>query len=665
MAEKYTIPTNEGVIEVPAWATESTLESLSNQSSNAVRLTSKLLSTVKKNGKVDDEIIDAVKANTQVGVNNAKQNNQEAQHRSSMLLKGATAVRDTAGFFGDSEKPLTSMVKATESVVNKLKGSNGKLDESSKALIAGGEGMGSIWKKIGGVAVDIGFAWAGWNAAKFEQFAEVQKSMIDSGAIVFDTSDAFNDLYDDAFQSGITYKTFADVVANFGGTMVGLGGDTSRGSQSMMRLFKRLEVSADELGDLGFTNKELLNTYAQYIETQRLTGSLDRKLAGSGEMLEESFKNLVVESSAIANLTAMNRSDILQKQMAALSDTSLAAGISELEDRGLEDTAATVGSLAKQFALFDDIGPSDLMSNLRTALNRATQQFSGNMENFNITQVLAAIDSEAVGTLSASMPGLLKAIDEQVINAEKNNGKLSETFLLDILKTADMEKLANSSAAGTALGKVQDLQSSLFLILENLGGLVGKDLVEESKKMKNKLKESGASTVAINDMSKAFLTAQEFITLPMQSFGEKMEFTTGLLGDGASWLNDLFNDYTGKGHITTKVKDGTETVVSSVKSYMLPDSAKKAASNTSAPIPSTLSSLSLAELRDRLTEGQKNVKINNDKPLSRVQTRKSIQLKTENALIQRQIKILENDIIAKENIIMNKEYKKAAGIVNG
>jgi hypothetical protein len=661
MAEKYTIPTNEGVIEVPAWATQSTLESLSNQSSNSVRLTSKLLSTVKKNEKIDDEIIDAVKANTQVGVNNAKTNNQEAQHRSSMLLKGATAVRDTAGFFGDSEKPLTSMVKATESVVSKLKGSNGKLDESSKALIAGDDAMGSIWKKIGGVAVDIGFAWAGWNAAKFEQFAEVQKSMIDSGAIVFDTSDAFNELYTDAFRSGITYKTFADVVANFGGTMVGLGGDTSRGSQSMMRLFKRLEVNSNELGDLGFSNKELLNTYAQYIETQRLTGSLDRKLAGSGELLESSFQNLVVESTAIANLTAMNRSDILQKQMAALSDTSLAAGISDLEDQGLEDTAATVGNLAKQFALFDDIGPSDLMSTLHTALNRATQQFSGNMENFNITQVIAAMDSEAVGAIGVAMPGLLDAINEQVINAEKNNGELSETFLLDILKTADMEKLAGSSAVGTALGKVQDLQSSLYLIMENLGGLVGKDLEEEAKKMKNKISESGESVVAVNEMSKAFLTAQEFITLPMQSFGEKMEFTTGLLGDGASWLNDLFNDYTGKGHIKTKVSDAGETIKETVKDYMGGDSSISESTIT----PSSLKSLTMPQLRDRLTENRKNAKINKELPLNEGNTKQMQQIAKEEALILRQIKVLENDIIAKENILMDKEYKKAAGIVNG
>ena len=179
--------------------------------------------------------------------------------------------------------------------------------------------------------------------------------------------------------------------------------------------------------------------------------------------------------------------------------------------------------------------------------------------------------------------------------------------------------------------------------------------------MKNKLKESGASTVAINDMSKVFLTAQEFITLPMQSFGEKMEFTTGLLGDGASWLNDLFNDYTGKGHIKTKVSDAGETIKETVKDYMGGDSSISESTIT----PSSLSLLTMPQLRDRLTENRKNAKINKELPLNEGNTKQMQQIAKEEALILRQIKVLENDIIAKENIIMNKEYKKAAGIVNG
>ena len=662
--KKYTIPTGEGTIEVPAWATESTLAALSVQTSNSVDLTNRLLGTVNKNKGLDQEIVEAVKTNTQIGVNNANVNNEEADGRTSVLLKGAKMIKDTAGFFGDSEKPLTSMVKATENVVNKLKGSNGKLDKTSSDMIMAGEGMGSIMKKVGGVAVDIGFAWAGWNAAKFEQFAEVQRSMIDSGAVVFETSDAFNDLYTDAFRSGITYKTFADVVANFGGTMVGLGGDASRGSQSMMRLFKTLETNVNDLGDLGFTNKELLNSYASYIETQRLTGSLDKQLVGNGELLEENFKNLVMESGAVANLTSMTRSEAMGKMLAALSDTSLAAGMTALEDAGLNDTADVVKQIAKQISLFSDMDSSGLLGNVQTALNKATSQFSGDMSKFNITQVLASLDAESIAALEVAMPDLLDKINEKVINAEEDNGELSKTFLLDILKTYNKEKLASSSAAGTGLGKVQSLQDSLLHILRNVGGLSGADLDKEIADLRKKYKESGTSTVAMNEMSKAFLTAQEFITLPMQSFGEKMEFTTGLLGDGASWLNDLFNDYTGKGHI----KDHTENLVNKTKDIFNPNEMSSSEKTPKLTMTAQISELPLKVAMDRLTE-MKNSSIIKDKKkggfMSRRITQEERMHNKEMEVLNAHIKLLQEDLRIKENIHMNNEYKKAAGIVNG
>ena len=115
--KKYNIPVGDNAIEIPAWASESTLEALSNQSANAVKLTGKLMNTVTKNKDLDDEIIEAVKTNTQIGINNADVNQKESKARTSLLVKGAEAVRDTAGFFGDSEKPLTSLVKVTETVV--------------------------------------------------------------------------------------------------------------------------------------------------------------------------------------------------------------------------------------------------------------------------------------------------------------------------------------------------------------------------------------------------------------------------------------------------------------------------------------------------------------------------------------------------------------------
>ena len=86
--------------------------------------------------------------------------------------------------------------------------------------------------------------------------------------------------------------------------MTALGGDVTG---EPVRLLSCLRVCQrpDSLGDFGMLNNELLQTYAQYMETQRLTGALDRKLANNGEELEKSFTNLVVESTAMASLTRL------------------------------------------------------------------------------------------------------------------------------------------------------------------------------------------------------------------------------------------------------------------------------------------------------------------------------------------------------------------------
>jgi len=706
--KKYNIPVGDDAIEIPAWASESTLESLSNQSANAVKLTSKLMSTVTKNKDLDDEIIEAVKTNTQIGINNADVNQKESKARTSILLKGAQAVRDTAGFFGDSEKPLTGLVKVTETVVNKLKGTDGKLTAAASELDGPFKHfMKTTGKQMASIGVDIGLAWAGWNAAKFEQFAEVQKSMIDSGAVVFDTADAFNELYTDAFQSGITYKTFSETVANFGGTMVGLGGDVSKGSQTMMRLFKSVELSVDELGDLGLTNKELLNTYAGYIEVQRLTGSLDRKLANGGEELESSFQNLVMEAGAVANLTALSRSEAMNKMLSALSDVNLAAGLSTLEDRGMEDTAAVVGDLTKQLSLFQGIGPSNLVDNLQLALARATSQFSGDMSNFNITQVLAGIDENAIALIEAIAPNMLDDINKAVREAEANNGEISATMIFDILKSADLDKLAASAATGTLLGGAQDFQDTIILIMKNMAGLEGVELEEESERLKALYAESGTATVAMNNMSKAFLTAQEFITLDMQNLAGKIKLTTEMLASGAGFFADLFKDYK---------QDNPETTVTTTEEVVTPETFSTESIDTSTTkedhiadekellnnslaltqknlgyneenldvssenagateiiTPNTglndvilaeIAELTLPELKDRLTEVMKERTISNKMAAGRpdliAAMMKNTQLEFE--AIQKQIKVHEDKALIENRNNMNQSYNEAAGL---
>ncbi len=531
-------------ITIPAWASESTLAAMVMMTQRSNVLTRSMMKGIEKDKLADEATLEALKELVEGVRTNTESVEQEAKSKSSMLLKSAENIKETATFFGDSEKPLSSLVKAAEKLVNKLDGPEGsggfaKLAKSFPKL---GNFMKGTAGSIVGVATDVIFALAGWNAAKFEQFAEVQKKMIDSGAIMYQSADMFDKLYKQSFKAGITYNAFSDAVANFGGTMTAIGGDVSQGSVTFLKMFKSLSQSADILGDLGMLNKEMMETYANYIETQRLTGALDRKLAGQGDSMELSFTKLVVESTAMASLTALNRSDALQRQMAALSDPFLAAGAQTLRDQGLDKTAEVAEALMTQLSLFSDVGPgAGLMSELSESFNRNLNEFSNNIGNF---QVETGMTQESRSAFDTAMPGFLGRINDMVQNGEMTS-ETAKNFMLQEFAKMDMERLATAGVeGGSPLKLIQELQASGILIKKNFGEWMKLDLdqikaiVQETKE---KLGESGKTTVAMNDMAKMFLTAQEAITLPMNKFGEALETVTNFLEGKTTSANETVN----------------------------------------------------------------------------------------------------------------------------
>ena len=648
-------------IDVPAWASEITLENLSIQTGNAVKLTDEMLQAVRENTKLDDDLIDAVKINTEVGTTNAKNNEANAKGKTSILLKGAQAIKDTASFFGDSEKPLSSMVSATENLVGKMKGSSGKLDKASAEGLPFVKALKKYSKQIGGVAVDIGFAWAGWNAAKFEQFAEVQKMMIDSGAVVYDTADVFDELYNDSFQMGITYKSFASVIQNFGGTMVGIGGDTSKGSRSFLKMFKTLSDNTDVLGDLGMSNVDLMNSYAGFIEAQRLTGRLDKQLVNEGQPLEEAYKQLVLEAGALANLTSVTRSEAMSKQLAALSDTSLAAGLSQMEDNNFDKSAEAVRTFMKQLSLFNDVGTGDLLGLVTTAVNKTTSIFANNPENFDLRPVLTQLDATAAGRLEILMPGFIDKFNDSIRNAETSTTGMAENFLINEIANFNRDKLMS-----TELGSISDEQESFYLILKNFGNLTKLSVKDQAKILEGSMEESGKSTKSMNDMSKMFLTAQEFITMDMQNFGENLDFVSGLLEDSAQWLSGKFNDYkgdtsvVGPDYVGDKLNSDNSSTSTSTSKVSLQSFVE------TSPLPVNAKAVDLPRLKDRLTYLQSNSIITaapGDRT-GRLAARKEQQLNDEIAATKLMIEQIYTEIRHEENIKFQNDAREAMGYIN-
>ena len=577
-------------IQVPAWATETTLVGMAQQVQRTNVLTSEMLDGVKEMAELDDEVINAIHNTINATNTNADTNEKQQKGQSNMVIGAVGAIKDTASFFGDSEKPLSSMVGAIKQLTDKVSGPGGKGGLAKLGGKDGFPGLKKFFDKFGGslsVVTDVALAWAGWNAAKFEQFAEVQQKMIDSGSIFYASAEEFDKLYAQSFKSGVTYNAFADTISNYGATMTALGGNVSKGSKRFMGMFKHLSEATDSLGDLGMQNTELMNQYAAYLEMARLTGQIDQKaMKEKGKELASSFSDLVVESTALASLTKLNRNEALAVQLAALSDVRLAAGTSTLRDMGLDGHADTIENFVKQISVIaagSEGQGKQVFENIAEAMNSATLQYADNIGAFNLR---LALDQETRSTLETVAPGLIDMINQKVREGSLT-GDGVQSFLINELKKVDTKRMFTDSAEGPGQ-QVLGFQGSVLRLQKDFAAVIGKgqkEMKDLNDKTKKKLEAAGSTVEAMNDAAKMFLTAQQAITLDINK-----------LSVGVEAVSTWFEGNTGKlKEQSTRFFNGeTQTEYSEDGETSVPDKKVNESSSTSSdsnPLPSSKNDL--------------------------------------------------------------------------
>ena len=144
MAKTTNITLPDGsIIQVPAWATETTLVGMAQQVQRTNVLTSEMLDGVKEMAELDDQTITAIKNTIEATKTNAETNKKQSEGQSNMVLGAVGAIKDTASFFGDAEKPLSSMVGAVKELTDKVSGPGGK---GGLAKLGGKDGFPALTK---------------------------------------------------------------------------------------------------------------------------------------------------------------------------------------------------------------------------------------------------------------------------------------------------------------------------------------------------------------------------------------------------------------------------------------------------------------------------------------------------------------------------------------
>ena len=521
MADKmHTLIIGGQEIQVPAWASEQTMGQVASYMSQTARTDATFAKMMKKvGGNLGDltKEIQGLVGATVVDIKADDQSDTEQEKFTKKLVKGSNKLDNLMGFFGKHEKPLTAMTSGLSSLVKGAKNSSGGMKMLEGMMNSASGGMNMLGAGLN-VAVDAFLAYAGWNAAKLEQFAEVQGKLINSGVLMQGGAAAYDTLRKGIQGTGNTYLHLSNTLDHFSDGLLGLGDNVSDGALRFSQFYKQLDNSVESMGDLGMSSKDMLSAYGEFISYQRRTGALQKNLNTSASQMSQSFIGMQIESGAIASLTSLTRQEAMRAQMQGVNDFGNAA-LRSLEAQGLTEQADLQRSIMESLGIVATKSPE--VQQLLDAYNISAFKAIGNPEDFDMS---AAIESFSPG-LEAQMKflgvDLVQGLEDMTrAGIAPAEGILS--YVLDQIKNADQSKLAAAATAGdTWATALLSMQAAFTEVDRDLGNLSDSEAYAKAKLQQEKdMTEAGKTVKAMNEMTERFISVQEALTLDMESISK-------------------------------------------------------------------------------------------------------------------------------------------------
>mgnify|MGYP001160798433 CR=1 FL=1 len=561
------IPIGGELVSVPEWAKETTLQSL--------------LSVIRANDQARNIVIKAMNmtAGDIKGLEDATDELKSVEKETA--YNQARSIGDTVRGFtnravntitalGDTSKPLSSVTNMAKQFKDTMAGADAKNQTAAKMIqryskISQGWSEGLV--KGTGIAADAFLAYGGFLAAKIEQFAEAQATMIDSGAIFMQDAQQFQELREIAYQSGVSYNALTKTISKYGAGVASLGDGISGGSTVFAKTFNQLNRSADAYGDFGQTSQEMMDTYAGYIDVMRLTGQTDTLTANEGEGLQQGYTNLMLETSALAAATAFTRKQIIDTKFEAISDVDFAGPNRRIREKMGPEIANNLQSLKSTFALLGKAsGTEGGLGKLGGMLEEMVVRAQQNMETtgtftFGTTKqdrdVIAAFETIEGG------PEFLLRLQRDIMNPNVKLNEMEIASRLGQLKVLEGGILkSDKSVTGTILTVNNELAG-----FQNANKKLVDMTEEERKELQDKtgkqLDAQGGVTQAINSAASLLLQAQEALTPNMVDMSKVVKN----IADGLSITDELVTESERRKDLEGKISKVSDSFSKNKKAY--------------------------------------------------------------------------------------------------
>jgi len=542
----YNITLPDGTtVPVPAWASEGTMEMLAAQLGLNYSLDKKLVEEVYKinldTSSAEKTFKDAVDRIVKNQRDTAKAEEKSRERFVKGLASSAAGLIDK---LNNTEKPLSTFLDLSKSAASGLGKGIGELVGGSER---GAAFLKSTFGKLSSSAADLGgdvvAALLGFNVAKLEQFEEAQRTMINSGAIFFEGSRAYHNLYQRSIEAGISYTQMSKIVSEYGAGIQALGHGVSSGTDTFLQFFNDLNDSSDVIGDFGLSSEQMARSFAEYINIARLTGRLNRDTIGAQEPLANSYKTLMLETTALASLTGQSRDEILQKRMASISDPETAAALKIMRESGSVQQADLFESLVTQFAMAgEEMGAPG--QQLMDAISREAFRSAENIEDFDVRGVLMATNPDLLGAFDSMDSSFIDGINQAVRTGKVAGGDILNFILksyADLQDTGvDLARLS-ADASNPYLESIMAISAGSLQVSTQFRNLIdasGSELEAKIRESQAALAASGPATVAMNKITESFMKLQERITFPLDDLANVSETLASVMLDAVDWFKD-------------------------------------------------------------------------------------------------------------------------------
>ena len=542
----YNITLPDGTtVPVPAWASEGTMEMLAAQLGLNYSLDKKLVEEVYKinldTSSAEKTFKDAVDRIVKNQRDTAKAEEKSRERFVKGLASSAAGLIDK---LNNTEKPLSTFLDLSKSAASGLGKGIGELVGGSER---GAAFLKSTFGKLSSSAADLGgdvaAALLGFNVAKLEQFEEAQRTMINSGAIFFEGSRAYHNLYQRSIEAGISYTQMSKIVSEYGAGIQALGHGVSSGTDTFLQFFNDLNDSSDVIGDFGLSSEQMARSFAEYINIARLTGRLNRDTIGAQEPLANSYKTLMLETTALASLTGQSRDEILQKRMASISDPETAAALKIMRESGSVQQADLFESLVTQFAMAgEEMGAPG--QQLMDAISREAFRSAENIEDFDVRGVLMATNPDLLGAFDSMDSSFIDGINQAVRTGKVAGGNILNFILksyADLQDTGvDLARLS-ADASNPYLESIMAISAGSLQVSTQFRNLIdasGSELEAKIRESQAALAASGPATVAMNKITESFMKLQERITFPLDDLANVSETLASVMLDAVDWFKD-------------------------------------------------------------------------------------------------------------------------------